>query len=250
MSNTVQGIVSWLRLPPTEKAVMNALADSANDDGVSWIAVRSRKPHKLDLTIKTGFGERAVQGAIARLCAIPAEEGGHLTRDERPGRGVIYTIHPRGRSVRSYIAAAQAPPQEMRGAGDAGAHLTASTPAPAAGNPSVTIKVVGSRARASIPDILALGVTAEQWADFEAMRRKKRAPLTPGAIDLAHRRLVKLADAGHPPGDVVDQSTFHGWAGLFELKDDANGHRIDHAGTGPHNSMVGAAIDSIHAEPD
>lgn len=92
-----------LDLSATDKIVLLALADAANDDGVCWTAVRARDPNKLDLLTKCSLSERAIQGAIKRLCAA-----GLLSRQERPGRGVIYTVTP----------AADAPPQQMRPAGN------------------------------------------------------------------------------------------------------------------------------------
>lgn len=91
MSVAIMTDVWKMDIPTTEKVVLLALADAANDDGVTWIAVASRnRDSKLDLQRKTSLSERAVQGAIKRLCAA-----GHLSRTERPGKGVIYQVNPR-----------------------------------------------------------------------------------------------------------------------------------------------------------
>lgn len=251
MANTVQAICWWVDLPPTEKSVLNALADAANDDGITWIAVKSRRADKLDLMKKTGFRERAIQGALARL-----EAAGHLSRAENPGKGVTYAVHPNGQSPKQWAQNAAAglstAPHEMRGASDARQHLATDRPAGNAGKPSLTINLEGGRPRATVADILALGVTPEQWADFEAMRARRRSPLTPGAVHLAHKTLVRLASEGHAPGLVVEQSTLNGWAGLFELRGEYHGQRNDNpaAGGRPRNTMVGAAIDAAGAGPD
>lgn len=92
-----------LDLQPSDKMVLLALADAANDDGVTWMAVKSRSAGKTDLIQKCSLSERAVQGAIKRLC-----EAGLLTRLDRPGKGVIWTVTP----------AASAPPQIMPPAGN------------------------------------------------------------------------------------------------------------------------------------
>lgn len=103
MSVTLMSAVWPMDLPTTDKMVLLALADAANDDGVTWIAVKSRKAgEKLDILKKCSLKERAVQGAIKRLC-----DSGLLTRDERPGKGVIYRVTPAGNAA----------PQEMRPAG-------------------------------------------------------------------------------------------------------------------------------------
>lgn len=122
MSVTLMALVWPMDLPTTDKVVLLALADAANDDGVTWIPVRTRRPaeeRKLDLLKKCSLSERAVQGAIKRL-----EAEGYIERVERPGKGVIYTVKP---------------PQQMRPAQNAPPQETTRTPAADAGKPSVTI---------------------------------------------------------------------------------------------------------------
>ncbi len=72
-----------LQLPDSEKLVLLALADNANDAGVCWPSVAT-------IARKCSKGERTVQGAIKSL-----EASGHLSRIEKVGKGVTYTIHPR-----------------------------------------------------------------------------------------------------------------------------------------------------------
>lgn len=87
MSIALMTEVWRLDMPTTEKMVLLALADAANDDGVTWMALESREGVKLDLIKKTSLSRRAVQGALSRLCAA-----GYLTRSDRPGKGVIWTV--------------------------------------------------------------------------------------------------------------------------------------------------------------
>lgn len=76
--------VVWeLDLPDSEKLALLALADNANDEGYCW-------PSMATLARKCTKSDRTVQRSIQSL-----EEKGHLTREERPGRGVLYRIHPR-----------------------------------------------------------------------------------------------------------------------------------------------------------
>jgi len=119
-----------LDLPPSDKMVLLALADAANDDGVTWMAVQSRNAGKMDLLNKCSLSLRAVQGAIKRLCA-----SGHLSRNDRTGKGVIWTVTP----------AADAPRQDMRPAANAG------PPAANAGKPSLNHQP-SSEAKASSDD--------------------------------------------------------------------------------------------------
>lgn len=89
MSISLMTDVWRMDLPTTDKMVLLALADAANDAGVTWLAVASKRDDKQDLLKKTSLGERAIQMAIQRLC-----DAGYLHRDERPGRGVIYNVTP------------------------------------------------------------------------------------------------------------------------------------------------------------
>lgn len=93
MSIALMTEVWRLDIATTDKMVLLALADAANDDGVTWIAVASRKQtDRLDLLKKTSLSERAVQGALKRLVGA-----GLLSRDDRPGRGTIWTVNPRAK---------------------------------------------------------------------------------------------------------------------------------------------------------
>ena len=68
-------------LPPTEKIVLLALADSANDKGVSWPAVS-------ELCEKTGLSDRSVQHATQAFVAR-----GWLTIHRRYKQSSLYEIH-------------------------------------------------------------------------------------------------------------------------------------------------------------
>ena len=102
--------LAWeIVLPASDKLVLLALADYANDDGGCW-------PSMATLARKCSKGERTIQGAIKSLV-----EAGHMSRKETPGKGCHYTIHPRSNCA----PAESAPPQK-----------TAQTPAESADKPS------------------------------------------------------------------------------------------------------------------
>ncbi|MDM8352883.1 helix-turn-helix domain-containing protein [Brevundimonas diminuta] len=104
MSIALMTEVWRLDLPPSDKMVLLALADAANDDGVTWMALESKEGVKLDLIKKTSLSRRAIQGALKRLC-----DAGYLSRVDRPGKGVIWTVK----------GCTSCAPQEMRPAADA-----------------------------------------------------------------------------------------------------------------------------------
>lgn len=71
-----------------------------------------------------------------------------------------------------------------------------------------------------IPD----AIPRDAWLGFIEMRKKLKKPLdTARAVQGIINKLRALAEDGHPPGDVLDQSTMCKWAGVFELKGNRNG---------------------------
>jgi len=58
------------------------------------------------------------------------------------------------------------------------------------------------------------------WKDFKEFRVKKRAPLTDRAIKKTIEELARLRAAGDDPEDVLEQSIYRGWTGVFALKSD------------------------------
>lgn len=74
------------------------------------------------------------------------------------------------------------------------------------------------------PFVLPDWVPAEPWDGFVAMRIKTGHPMTDHGKRLAVGELARLAKDGHPPGPVLNQSTFRSYRGLFEIKDQSNGN--------------------------
>ena len=85
MSVRVMTAVWALSLPDSEKLVLLALADCANDEGGCWPSMRT-------LATKCSKSDRTIQGAIKALA-----QAGHLTRNETIGKGCSYVVHPRSR---------------------------------------------------------------------------------------------------------------------------------------------------------
>lgn len=114
--------LAWqVQLPSSDKLVLLALADNANDEGHCFPSVPT-------LMSKCGMGERTVQGVISRL-----KSAGHLTCHYRTGRSTVYTVHPRT------TPAVTAPPQLPHPAPDAGAPRSSRTPTPAVAAPTPAV---------------------------------------------------------------------------------------------------------------
>jgi hypothetical protein len=127
-----------LDLPDSDKIVLLALADCANDEGHCWPSVAS-------LVRKCSKSERTIQASIKRLV-----DEGLLVRREVPGKGCNYTVLPK-------TAAKTAPRIDCAPADAAPAQGTAETPAAAADKPSVT---VNTEAKASFAEIVDRVVSA------------------------------------------------------------------------------------------
>jgi hypothetical protein len=122
-----------MELPDSEKIVLLALADCANDEGHCWPGIRS-------LVKKCCKTDRTVQLAIKMLVAK-----GHLTRREVPGKGCNYTVHPIVRLADPRTGCApeeNAPPKR-----------TTQTPEAASGKPLGTIN---TEAKASYKVVIDL----------------------------------------------------------------------------------------------
>ncbi len=159
-----------LDLPPSDKMVLLALADAANDDGVTWMALESREGVKLDLLKKTSLSRRAIQGALKRLC-----EAGYLSRVDRPGKGVIWTVK----------GCTSCAPQEMHRAADAPGGA-ADAPKPSINpQPSSEAKASSEDARQKPFDIF--------WSAYPSKVGKGRAR---ASFEIAAKRIRR--DGGDP----------------------------------------------------
>lgn len=219
MSIRVMSAVWGMDLPDSEMLILLALADWCNDEGQCW-------PSIAQLVRKTRKSERTIQGTIKSLVAK-----GHMSREERLGKGCSYTLHPRSDCAPAEIAprtdrapAKVAPPQPLP-----------LTPAAAADNTSIhTITSQkaspSSRTRASKPDEFPCpeGVDPIDWEALKANRRAKRAALSVGAHRQITRKLTDWDREGWPPGPIVAFAAERGWTTVFqtdEMKGQANGLR-------------------------
>lgn len=97
-------------------------------------------------------------------------------------------------------------------------------------------KASPSKARGKTKFVRPDWVPSAEWSAFVEMRRTIRKPMTDRAMELAVGELRKLAEDGHPPGAVLDQSTAASWQGLFPLKDQQNGrHGNNRNGASGHH---------------
>ncbi len=75
-----------------------------------------------------------------------------------------------------------------------------------------------AKKQAQAPFVLPEEIPQKQWDAWIEARLKKRNAPTDFAKKIAVSKLIELADQGHHPAAVLAQSAFHGWAGLFPIK--------------------------------
>jgi len=62
-------------------------------------------------------------------------------------------------------------------------------------------------------------VDQEAFADYMAMRKRIKKPLTPRRLRQFMARLQELHEAGHDVNQSLDEATDHQWLDLYEPKD-------------------------------
>jgi hypothetical protein len=191
MSVHVSSVVWRLSLGSTEKLVMLALADIANDDGEAY-------PSNRLLMERTGLSDRAIQKALTKL-----QDAGYLGREMRAGRSTIYRllpskppndVHPERRSPRTTFTDRGEPRSE----------------APELRSPITITKPSRNRHKNS-PLARPVDVSESVWGDWLALRKAKRAVVTQTALDGIAREAAK---AGVPLQEALAESCARGWIGF------------------------------------
>jgi Helix-turn-helix domain len=211
MSIRVMTLVWPLHLPASQKLVLLALADNANDDGECYPSVGT-------LTRKCGLSERGVQGIISAL-----RELGYLECHYRSGRSTSYTVCP------DATPAPAAPPHDV--------HPAPSAPAPAAGappppqtvhrTPAVRAPITSKKPKRRKEEeqegapggalvVLHSSLPATEWDEWLTLRRKRRWPTDELTL---RKQLAVLAPYDTlTQSEIINRSIQAGWQGLFPPK--------------------------------
>ncbi len=104
-------------------------------------------------------------------------------------------------------------------------------------------------ASASTVDVPAW-IPGEAWSRFVDHRKSIKKPLTADAARLAINALDKLRAAGNPPAQVIDQSIFNGWAGVFSLRDTGAGNYGNAGFSGSRRESDAERIERINRQHD
>ena len=207
----------WERddLTSTQKLVLLALADWANDEGLCWPSIDR-------VALKASLTSRGVQKTIRSL-----EEMQFLRKEEIKGRGNKYwvsmptnDVHPRTTFT---------PPVSQ----------VHPSPEPRSPNTSYTHQLNTKYIIEGYPVWLPI----DSWKGWVEMRKQRKRPLTDRAKDRAYKKLEALHLAGHDINELLDRSTINGWLDIYEPKGATNAGNSKHAAE-PTNPMVRAVIAS------
>lgn len=186
MSIRLMSQVWGLKLPDSEMLILLALADWSNDDGGCW-------PSIAQLRAKTNKSERTIQGAIKSLV-----EAGHMSRDEVPGKGCKYRIHPRS----DCAPAATAPRKRSTPAKAAPPQPLPETPAAAADN---TLEYINPQKTSSSSDSardeqISVDEFVEGW---RALAEDTGIPTIRGKLGAKRLKAFKARVREYPADDFV-----------------------------------------------
>ena len=201
-------------LSSTQKLVLLALADWANDDGLCWPSINR-------LAIKASLTSRAVQKTIRSL-----EDAGFIRREEVLGKGNRYWI--------------SAPLNDVHPCPTFTPPLNDVHPTPERRSPNTSIThQLTTNDIIGIPDWLPM----DAWNGWVEMRKKRKRPLTDRATARAINKLDAIRSKGHDIEDLLDRSTINGWLDIYEPKGMTNAGSSQHAAE-PTNPMVRAVLAS------
>lgn len=205
----------------TQKLVLLALCDSANDAGECYPSVPT-------LMIKCSLSERAVQAAVGDL-----ERLGQLHRELRIGRSTVYWMTPNAdqppqqvhpRTTRTPAAGAPTParrapppPQQVHPTPAAGAPITINEPSidPSGNHQKRAAPTKQAKPETvSVETLMAIGFDAAGAADFIAHKAARKAPLTARAWK---DHLTESAKAGWTPMEAAEKVMAKNWSG-FEAR--------------------------------
>lgn len=205
----------------TDKLVLLALADNANDQGECF-------PSLTNIAGRCEMHRATVIRSIRSL-----ETSGHISRHVRPGRNNGYLVHPLQISTSSteQLVAACNPSQPATNPSQpATSPSPLINPSPSENRHKPSKRRSGGRAEGpkNPPDEPPpSNLNVEAWHRWVEYRQQLRKPIKPFSIAAAQR---ELAGYGRDQAAVVEQSIANSYQGLFPLKQRPNGQEAPSRG--------------------
>lgn len=187
-----------LDLPDSDKLVLLALADCANDEGHCWPSVAS-------LVRKCSKSERTIQASIKRLV-----DEGLLLRREVPGKGCNYTVLPK-------TGAKTAPRSDCAPAKPAPAQRTTPTPAAAADKPSKNHQSEAKASSQRVVDHYNLAAEKHNWPKVRVLDASRRQTLRLRLNAHGEAMLIEAIDAMCASPFIRGEGRTGGWRPDFDF---------------------------------
>ncbi|MFN7002204.1 MAG: helix-turn-helix domain-containing protein [Roseinatronobacter sp.] len=219
-------------LAPTERLIMLALADHADDEGRCYPSIRR-------LCQRTGLSERAVQSNIKKLV-----DQGYIRTVIGGGKGNanLYFV--------SANPAADAPRTKCTPAADAPQTPQQMHPNPAADAPKpsrTTIEPSDLIPSAKPADILSEVSSPQAARSFVVFRSKIKKPLTETAARRIAKDLTKITSQGGDADDALGMAEERGWQAIkpdWYFKETSNDKRSGYSPRG-HKSPAGEQLTGL-----
>lgn len=204
-------------LGPTERLIMLALADHADESGRCYPSI-----HRL--CKRTGLKERSVQANLKKL-----SDQGYLKTIIGGGKGKanLYMVFP--------YPAADAPPHHVHPARDAPQTPQEMRAYPAADAPKPLGTIIESSdviAGATPADILAEVASTEASHSFITYRAQMKKPLTATGARRLASSLNRISAKGGDPDDALGMAEERGWQSIephWYFKEQKNARKTIHS---------------------
>lgn len=199
-------------LESTEKFVLVALADFADDDGRCFPSIAT-------LGKRTGHSRATIFRALAAL-----ETAGHIIRNVRPGKGTVYIVHPSHVETGPTVGPVSESDGTRRTVRPLPSHSETQTVIEPSGTVNVEANASTRRPRKPAENAFPKPDWADPqvWADFLTNRKAKRCQNTPTAYKRFLDDISRLASGEWPPGRLLEHAAARGWAGIFEPREMRN----------------------------
>lgn len=189
---------------PTEKLVLLAIADHANDEGMAY-------PSMAGIAAKCSLTERGARGIIRRLEAsnwLLTKVGGG-----RGGKSVYHVLTAENRNEKPGMTNPECETRNVTTVNPERDDNKPGTSVPP--NHQGTIKEPSNSNDARVCDILCEVAGRKAAESFVAYRRKsKHKAMTVTAAERLAKKLHKLSQQGYDPDDALGMAEESGWASV------------------------------------
>jgi hypothetical protein len=202
-------------LSSTQKLVMLALCDNANDQGECY-------PSMSQLARKTGLSDRSVRETIRWL-----ETQGLMKTQLRHGTSPLYHMTPERRSTPEPSSPRNLVPPTPEPSSAPPRNVVPPTPERGSAKPSFNHQSNHQLTVTRRADDLPEWLDPEAWGMWDRYRQSLGKGWTPDAKRLAMDRLGKLREQGYDPRLVIENAIGCSWRGIYQPR----GEKPSPAGT-------------------